>query len=280
MKTNGRSIKNSWGGNGTQVQVARKWEDRNNMSREQWKELHVSLTVNPLAYKVLTFLASWEAMTSLVGHLHRLLEVRQNAAAQLEMQMYGLELFWKNILRRRTWMLWTWHLCHCPATKVRQRTQGESKRRATGTTRARAQTPACLAPIATMSHEGSSELSSWLYCYGSLHAYQAVRLPCWRFLMMFLDSNLTWLNWLKSLANMLGVSGFVCLFSSMSTVFRCLMLWFLCILTVTFGSSRLGSSSVTIYYCSVGQLLLVCKLRLCVSFGFLCIARAVPVRLV
>ena len=29
-----------------------------------------------------------------------------------------------------------------------------------------------------------------------------------------------------------------------------------------------------------GQSLLVCKLRLCVSFGFLCIARVVPVRLV
>ena len=33
-------------------------------------------------------------------------------------------------------------------------TQGESKRRATGTTRARAQAPSGLAPIATMSHEG------------------------------------------------------------------------------------------------------------------------------
>ena len=47
-----------------------------------------------------------------------------------------------------------------------------------------------------------------------------------------------------------------------------------------FGSSCIGSSCVTIYHCSVGQSLLVCKLRLCVSFGFLCIARVVPVRLV
>ena len=46
------------------------------------------------------------------------------------------------------------------------------------------------------------------------------------------------------------------------------------------GSSRIGSSCVTIYHCSVGQSLLVCKLRLCVSFGSLCIARVVPVRLV
>ena len=37
-------------------------------------------------------------------------------------------------------------------------TQGESKRRATGTTRARAQAPTALPPVAAMSHEGSPEL--------------------------------------------------------------------------------------------------------------------------
>ena len=37
-------------------------------------------------------------------------------------------------------------------------TQGESKRRATGTTRARAEAPTALPPAAAMSHEGSPEL--------------------------------------------------------------------------------------------------------------------------
>ena len=37
-------------------------------------------------------------------------------------------------------------------------TQGESKRRATGTTRARAEAPTALPPVAAMSHEGSPEL--------------------------------------------------------------------------------------------------------------------------
>ena len=37
-------------------------------------------------------------------------------------------------------------------------TQGESKRRATGTTRARTQAPTALPPVAAMSHEGSPEL--------------------------------------------------------------------------------------------------------------------------
>ena len=37
-------------------------------------------------------------------------------------------------------------------------TQGESKQRATGTTRARAEAPTALPPVAAMSHEGSPEL--------------------------------------------------------------------------------------------------------------------------
>ena len=41
-------------------------------------------------------------------------------------------------------------------------TQGESKRRATGTTRARAQAPTELPPVAAMSHEGSPELPRWV----------------------------------------------------------------------------------------------------------------------
>ena len=55
-------------------------------------------------------------------------------------------------------------------------TQGESKRRATGTTRARAAAPAALPQVAAMSHEGSPELPRrvvFFFCCERLSASMA-----------------------------------------------------------------------------------------------------------